>query len=97
MESSQKFLLTVRFPSWKSDGGEYPPFGVRYLISVPMNILMKGTQLPDEIVDPTEEDYEKLRTEEQNIKDYAIEKIEAFSDKFDGEILFVEPFDVVVL
>ncbi len=74
---------------------DYPPFGVRYLVTIPYDVLTKGTEPKEEML---EEDWAKLRTVEQNASQYAIEKIEKMTgDTFDGEILFVEQFNVVTL
>ncbi len=85
MKNETKFLITVRFPAWGYPGGnqnEYPPFAVRYLINVPNDLLYKD-ELKDPVIRFFKEKYKS--TIGRNEKD------------FDGEVLFVEEFECVIL
>ena len=99
MNNKMQFIVTVRFPEWQQDpiaeAGQtevqhYPAFGVKYLLTMPIIALPEW-----------EEDDERWFT-------YSEEKIVADEFKkayahtishkdFNGEILFIEPVDLVSL
>ena len=84
MNDKTKFIITCRFPPWGYEEiPEFPAFGVKYLIEVPNDILM-NSQYPDKSV-------------EVFFKSAYKEKIQNGKKGFDGEILFVEETNLVVL
>lgn len=100
MSNEQKYIITVRFPSWKyvvdpledvkyePNSPEHPPYGVRYLF---LTSLIEAPDWP--------EDDERWFTwdETQVIEERFLGWYKANINKeFDGEILFIDPADYVV-
>lgn len=80
MNNTQKFIITIRFPSWGygDRADEYPAFGVKYLVEIPIEKLEIDGGLEKYFVE---------------IYDKKIGK----GKEFNGEILFVEETDLVIL
>lgn len=92
MSDKQYWLITVRFPAWSEGDHKYPAFGIRYLIQTP------NIQIPDW---PEDDERWASFSEEADIKRYFLEdyKRNSFgsSREFNGEILFVEAFEITPL
>lgn len=88
MSNKEQFLITCRFPEW-GDTKQYPAFGVRYLLTTPI------------IVEPDwpESDERWISYDEaQPVVEYFKQGFKSRIGKdFDGEVLFVEPFQVTAL
>ncbi len=94
MSDKQKYLITCRFPSWgyeKND--EYPAFGVRYLITISLDELTKGGEKDEQGF------YKDLNfSEDANIRRKFKELYgNMANNSFDGEILFIEQSDIIIL
>ncbi len=84
MSNETKFEITCRFASWKQGENVYPAFGVKYLITVPNEIVFNENEI---VEDPVETFFKKKWRETigRNEKD------------FDGEVLFMEESNLVTL
>lgn len=96
MKDDIQFIIICRFSEWEQEGNKYPPFGVKYLIDVPLGILTEGTEPKKDNM--TEEDWAKLKDPIENVKGYFRSLYEKKIDKlFEGDILFVEQIELVHL
>lgn len=102
MSNEMQFIIIVRFPEWEQVGSlypeagkeetvnKYPAFGVKYLLTMPVIAYPEW-----------EEDDERWFTySEEKIVAEEFKKAYANTIKgkdFDGEILFIEPVQLVPL
>lgn len=99
MNNKMQFIITVRFPEWQQEpiaaAGQtevqkYPAFGVKYLLTMPI------------IAPPDWEDDDERWFTYSEEKIVAEEFKKAYANtikhkEFNGEILFIEPVDLVTL
>lgn len=91
MNNRQQFIITVRYPEWEQLGNTYPPFGLRYLFET--NVI----QLPDwDEDDPRWFSWSEDKVVRDRFKVWWRKHIGKNGETFNGDILFVEPSNLVL-
>lgn len=90
MSDEQQFIIVVRFPAWEMDGHKSKAFAVKYFLTMPIIPLPEWKE-----DDKRWFSYSEEKIVAETFKKAYKDRIR--KDRFDGEILFIEPVQLTSL